>query len=276
MAHQENELPSVNERLFTNRRIGAKGTTIRMHRALRSMNFRRSIVMTMVLLPLIFSFALWVSMEPITSLWAKIFDFWIWKLELKGHVSYLPLSIFGQQVYIPYPNLPIIEPTSADVWMNLLVSIFILVVSLFLPKRYAPALYLLRAAMAIQISASAYFLWRPEGLPYDIGNYVAGMLVVGLYIMLLITPMLAAIYYVFGFAFWRKLVATVLILGYFVIALPFQYLVHAIIICYWSPLFMPLLYLLFGALLNVLMFVSWYSWAMTWRGKDREIQAITV
>jgi hypothetical protein len=42
-------------------------------------------------------------------------------------------------------------------------------------------------------------------------------------------------------------------------------MLHAYIIHEWTLLFLPLMYLLFGTLLDVLMFVSMYAFGMSWR-----------
>lgn len=261
---------TINEKLLISRLTGAKGTPIRMHRALRSLNLTASMWATIILLPALVSFLLWANLEPITNLWATVFDFWIWKLKLGGHVSYLGMSFFGQSLYIPYPDLPVTNPSQFAVWLNLLISVLLLAVSALLSKGYLPLIYIIRAALMVQMSASIYFFIVPEGLPYALSNYIAGMLIVGLYITFLVSPILAFIYYVFDFGLVRKLIVTALMVSYFVVVLPFQYMVHAMIFSSWSMLFMPVMYLLFGALLNVLFLVSWYSWAMTWRGDDNQ------
>lgn len=267
----------IEERLLESRQSGAKGTQIRMHRALRSMDLGFLTWATMIALPIFFSFVLWMSLEPITSLWATVFDFWLWKLKIDAHVSYLGMEFFGQLLYIPFPDLPTSTPSMTAVWINLVIAIVMMAVTIFLPKSQLPMVYIFRAALFIQMSASVFFFVQPEGLPYDLAHYIGGMLTVGLYIMFLATPLLALIYYVFDFSFMRKFISTILILGYFTLVLPFQYMVHALIISYCSMLFMPTLYLLFGALLNMLMFVGWYSWAMTWRPRNgEEVQALAL
>ncbi|MBY0544590.1 MAG: hypothetical protein K2Q14_03460 [Gammaproteobacteria bacterium] len=117
---------------------------------------------------------------------------------------------------------------------------------------------------------SIFFLINPDSPPYELSNYIKGMLNLGIYLLLLLAPLLTLIYYIFDFAFWRKFAVTFFIIAYFIIALPLQYMLQALIISSVSMLFMPVLYLLFGALLDTLMFVGWYSWAMTWAGREKQ------
>jgi hypothetical protein len=112
----------------------------------------------------------------------------------------------------------------------------------------------------------------PDAFPYNLAEYISSALVMGIYVMFFIPVMLALLYYIFDFAFWRKLVMTALIMGHFILFLPFQYMLHALVISSWSFLFLPLLYLLFGLLLDTLMFISWYSFAMTWRSQEKDTQ----
>ncbi len=255
-------------KLFRHRHTGTHGTEIYMHRALRRITLSPSALLAIGLLPILFNLLLWTHVEFITGLWAQIFDFWIGKLQLDGQVSYTGMAFLGKQIEIPYPDLLTSLPSPSAILFNILISVSLFALTYFIPKNYLPATYVVRAALLIQLSASLYFILNPQHPPYELSGYISGMLAVGLYMILLVTPLLAMIYYIFNFPLWRKLIVTMLILGFFVIALPFQYMLYALIISSASMLFMPVLYLLFGALLNTLMFVSWYAWAMTWMGKN--------
>ena len=62
---------------------------------------------------------------------------------------------------------------------------------------------------------------------------------------------------------------TALMILYFMLALPMQYLMHGLIFHHFSLLFLPLLYLVFGIFIDVMMFVALYSWGMSWDTPDR-------
>ncbi len=264
------EKQTTASRTFWNyRHTGAHGTTIRMHRALRKLRFSPSMLMAMILLPLIFDMTLWMNLEIITGVWADIFNFCIAKLNLDGHVSYESIRLLRHEVLMPYPDLMASPPFSITLWVNLFITALFLLLSAFVPKNWLPFTYLARAGLLIQISASLYFFFNPDQPPHNLAPYILGTLTFGMYLLFFIAPLLALVYYIFDIALWRKCIVTALIISYFIVALPFQYMAHATIISSGSMLFMPVLYLLFGVLLDTLMFVGWYSWAMSWSGKKR-------
>ena len=51
-----------------------------------------------------------------------------------------------------------------------------------------------------------------------------------------------------------------LVLGYFAVMLPFKVVLHALILQHFSVIFMPVLYLCFGAIFDLMVFVALYSW----------------
>jgi hypothetical protein len=82
------------------------------------------------------------------------------------------------------------------------------------------------------------------------------------YVVMLTTPvMLAMGYYILNQHLAIKLLHTILILGFFAIMVPHQVLAQAFIMQHLSVLFMPVLYICFGAVFDALVFVALYSWA---------------
>jgi hypothetical protein len=260
--------PDLSAKLLKYRHTSTQGTTIRMHRALRSLSFTRGRLLTMLLLPLFFDLVLYFNIDSILHFWSESFTFLIDRLRPEGHLATLTVAFPTGSLDIPFPDLPTFAPSSFAIWMNIAVSIMLFVLSGLIPKNLMPLIYLLRAALLIQISASVYFLVSPGGGLYSMGSYITCMLGVGIYLIFLVSPLLAVIYYIFDFPFWRKFVVTTLVISYFIFVLPLQYMLHAIVINSWGLLFMPLLYLMFALLLDTLMFVCWYSWAMTWRPRN--------
>ncbi len=260
-----NATPLTEAENHKQRHTGTRGTLIKQHHALRSLTLGRSFVLAVILLPLLFDGLLWVKLDSIIWLWERVFHFWVVKLGTGGQVLYTDIAIPGRVLYIPFPNLPTSIPSLAALKVNLVNCVLIFIFSVFIPKRFLPLTYLLRALLVIQISASVYFFINPDSFPYDLAEYISDALVLGIYLMFLVPLLLAMIYYIFDFALWKKIMATTLIIGYFIIFLPFQYMMHAFIISSCSLLFMPVLYLFFGLLLDTLMFVALYAWAMSWR-----------
>ncbi len=265
----ENKAALFQAKLLQYRQTGTHGTRIRMHRALRHISLSPTTIFSIIVLPVFFDALLWTHLDTITQLWGRWFGFWIGHLQPDAHVAYASTAFLGRQLDVPYPDLMAALPSKAAVQINLIAALLILLPTGLISKKYLPVTYLLRAAILIQISSSVYFMLRPDHLPYAMGSYVSGMLSLGLYLMLLTSPLLALIYYIFDFPVWRKFMVTATMIGYFLLVLPMQYMLHALIMSKGSMLFMPLLYLLFGALLNILMFVSCYALAMTWRAREK-------
>ncbi|MEI7669952.1 MAG: hypothetical protein WCJ33_07710, partial [Pseudomonadota bacterium] len=88
-------------------------------------------------------------------------------------------------------------------------------------------------------------------------------LALGIYLLFIIPIIMALIYYIFEFSLLKKIVITALMLVYFILFLPFQYMLHAVIINAFTLIFLPVLYLNFGLMVDILMFIGWYSFAMS-------------
>ena len=80
--------------------------------------------------------------------------------------------------------------------------------------------------------------------------------------ILLAIPVLMALgYYPLQISWQAKVVHTLLILMFFGVMVPQQALVHLLILQHLSVVFMPVLYLCFGALFDMMVFVALYAWA---------------
>ncbi|NBX02647.1 MAG: hypothetical protein EBR02_01005 [Alphaproteobacteria bacterium] len=262
-----NDVQTLSEKLIKQRHIGVRGTKILKHRALRRMPLSSAALQTAILLPLLLDIILWFNFDTIAAFWTNIINFWMDKMNLGYSAAHFDMTVLRRTIAIPYPDLPTLYPTTAFVIENLIVSLVLALVTFVIPRVNMPAIYLLRASILIHCTSIAYFLISPNSFPYDIGNYVSGMLALGQYLLFIIPPLMGLLFYVLDFPLWRKMVVTALMLGFFIILFPLQYLLYAMMLASWTMLFMPLLYIMFGPLLNTLMFVCWYSWAMTWRGK---------
>ena len=70
-------------------------------------------------------------------------------------------------------------------------------------------------------------------------------------------------YYILNQGLLSKLFHTALILAFLVLMVPHQVLAQAFIMQHLSVLFMPVLYICFGAVFDALVFVALYSWAVS-------------
>src|SRR6476620_11123047 len=86
---------------------------------------------------------------------------------------------------------------------------------------------------------------------------------IGYGVMVATPVMLAMGYYILNQSLLVKLLHTVLILAFFTILIPHQVLAQAFIMQHLSVLFMPVLYICFGAVFDALIFVALYSWGVS-------------
>jgi hypothetical protein len=259
---------TLNEKMLKQRSMGVKGTKILKHRALRSMTLSNSAMQTAILLPIFINVILWFNLDTIAALWSDIISYWMDKLNLGYGVAHMGMKIWARDISIPYPAVPTTFPSESTVLTNLIYSTIFALVSFMLPRVHMPVIYLLRASLLIHGTSVLYFYFWPESFPYDLGSYVGGMMGLGLYLLGLAPVLLALLYYVLDFPLWRKVVVTLAMIAFFIILFPFQYMLYSLMLASWTMLYMPLLYIMFGPLLNTLMFVCWYSCAMTWRSKN--------
>ncbi|MGE5491330.1 MAG: hypothetical protein ACM31P_08630 [Actinomycetota bacterium] len=178
------------------------------------------------------------------------------------HVPY-PVPLLGSmdllQLEVPRP-----PPTPADWLANLILMTGAFAASLRLPPQGLPLAYLLRLVVGLHGVSLAYFAVAAEHFPYGIGDHTGSLYRFTMVLVALLPAMLAGTFYVIEPSWPRRLAATLLMVGYFALTLPFKLLAHAAIIDLLSPLAMPVLYLVFGPPLDILLLVALYSWAITW------------
>ncbi len=130
----------------------------------------------------------------------------------------------------------------------------------WMSDRQVPLKYLVRMLCVVQASALLFFMFVPTNFPYSMTGHLASMLNAGFYLMLGIPPLLALGWGVLRVPLHQKLLYPALMLLYFTLMLPHKALLHAVVVLHFSALYMPLLYLCFGAVLDLMVFVALYSW----------------
>jgi hypothetical protein len=77
--------------------------------------------------------------------------------------------------------------------------------------------------------------------------------------------LVAFTYFIFDFPLWQKLLLASMLLLHLAVFLPLQAVVHAWVVYRGSLLTLPMLFLVFGVLLDVFVYVALYGWGMSWR-----------
>jgi len=130
----------------------------------------------------------------------------------------------------------------------------------FFSDRFRPLRTSLRALCLIHLSACVYFFWTPASFPYSISKHLQAQMDMGYYFMWIIPPMLALGWGLLKVPVYQKLISPCLVLAYFALMLPHKLLLQALILEHLSILFMPMLFLCFGSLLDLWIFVALYAW----------------
>lgn len=246
------------------RRFG--DSAVKLHRAIYQIRLSKANLIMSLLLPLVFNFLLLVLLAPILRLWHALFAFWLAKLTPGIAVTVHAIDLGKYMLSLSAPA-PVAGAPSAAMWWGTLIGcvLIFLVTRLISPNRFLPLTYIIRACLLIQASALIYFYCWPTQFPYDATGYLVNALTMALIFLFMVPWILGVTYYIFSFSLLQNAALTGLILGYFVLALPMQYLLHAYALHHLSLLYLPLFYLVFGIFLDVMMFVALYSWGMSWR-----------
>ena len=151
-------------------------------------------------------------------------------------------------------------PSSITLLATAAVALGGLALSLNMKNKTLPLKYPLRIVCVVQLVALLYFWFLPGSFPYSVARHSEELMTIGYTVMLATPVMLAVGYYILNQSLLIKLFHTVLILGFFAIMVPHQVLAQAFIMQHLSVLFMPMLYICFGAVFDALVFVALYSW----------------
>jgi len=77
----------------------------------------------------------------------------------------------------------------------------------------------------------------------------------------------ALTYYLLNFSLAQKVFLTFVTMAHLALFVPQQYMLHVYLL-HGSVLFMPLLYFVFGPFLDILAFIGFYSWGMSWHASE--------
>jgi hypothetical protein len=249
------------------RHTGWRGQRILPHRAFRSVDFgwRDPLVNSTLVILLT---GAWLAVLPsVGELWFRIYRWWHAFLGMEGSVAMAPQKWGAIRFSLP-TVLAAAGPPDLKIWISTAaVTLLAFWVSFGLGEEHLPWAYLLRFVALVQGTALAYFAFAAARFPHDLPSYLVGMLYFGAIFTTMLPLILGFSYFLFDFSLLQKLALTLCCMAWLTIFLPFQYMLHAWII-HASVLFMPILYFMFGPFLDVLVFVSLYSWGMSWRSES--------
>lgn len=248
----------------------AQRTPPTSHRALAQLRFPRRRWLHVLLLPALICAALVLASNAILRLWAAALNAGLLALGLNGVVVIEPLhwaALESGRIFTA--DVPSAAPSAEQLMVGVLVVVVLGLVSVLVSADRAPLRYLLRALVICHTASLVFFGLLGGRLPYSLGDHVSAGMTVAWVFMLLVPWLHAGSFHVFGFGLWRKAAITLTTLAVLTLLVPLQYLFHVAVIQPYSLLQLPVLYLFGGLMLEVMVFVSLYAWAMSWDEPER-------
>ena len=250
------------------RRRGVRGGVIPQHRAMAGLAATPMVAVNALAIPLVLAVGLMYVLPTITELWGTLFRLLAAPLGFQGPV--LARVVTVGDVYalaIPYVDVAAAWPTGRALTIGAVATVVVLAATFALPPAFTPARYALRALVAVQTVATGYFAFATPPYPYRLPDYLIGFMSTAAAVLVLTPLLLGATFFLFQLALWRKLLLAVLLVAHLAVLFPLQALVHAYLIVHGTLLVMPVLFLVFGLLVESFVFVAFYGWGMSWTGR---------
>ncbi len=265
VGREDKRLPADLEAI---RHRGWRGGVITPHRAFVRLRLTPRSVVESAAIALLGT-ASWIALLPaVGRFWGYIFGFWAARLELKSEVILVPQG-WGSHIHFALPCFGLAAgPASGTAWwITSGVTVLAFIASFLLAEEALPWAYLIRAFCLLQATALGYFAVASARFPHDLPGYTVSMLVFSCILIGLVPALYAFTFYSLNFSLVQKLFLTVATVTHLVLFVPQQYMLH-IYLVHASVLFMPVLYFVFGPFLDILAFVGFYSWGMSWKAPE--------
>ncbi|MBW4047827.1 MAG: hypothetical protein HIU89_07800 [Proteobacteria bacterium] len=226
------------------------------HRAMRSTRLRLGALLQSLTWAILFTALLLWGKEPLMHWWAEVILFW------GGHLG-IPLHAgrgeSGLLLWIQVAATSVM-PTRGIVLATTAAVIALYGATFWMPDAMTPLKYLIRTLCVVQATAILFFTFEPSLFTYTIPGHLQAILNAGYGVMLAVPALLALGYGVLPIRGGERFLHTAGVLAYFALMVPHMAVLHAIVLQHLSVLFMPLLYLCFGVVFDVMIFVALYSW----------------
>jgi hypothetical protein len=248
------------------RSTGAQGGRIDPHRAIATIDLhRRDVILAaacFAVATLLYALALpWLG-----RLWTAAFEALSAPLGMGGAVGQRVTSIASlTQVAVPYFVAQASAPSRTEWWITLVVTVVVVLCTIPMRSRTLPLAYALRFAAAIQATALLFFAVAPARFPYDLAGYVSGMMLVGAMLIGIVPLVLALTFYLIDVGWTRKVALTVLVMTHLAVLVPLQYALQSVVIVHASLIVLPLCFVMFGLLPEIMVLVALFGWGMSWR-----------
>jgi hypothetical protein len=249
--------PALRSALDALERARRRTRRARPHRALVRLAVAPYLVQV-ILLPAFF-ITLLLEREPwLVAFWREFVMTWADLLKIPVMASERPAGLGELRLVWQFVESPTLLPSRAALATALAVAIAALAATFAMPDRWLPVKYFVRILCALlAVSVAVFFA---GGFPYSIGDHARVLSGGGFVLIATIPIMLALGYYVLRVPLALKIFHTALVMGYFVVLVPLQVVVHLLLLQYLTLVVMPVLFLIFGTLLDFVLFIALYSW----------------
>jgi len=243
------------------RETGAQGGRIDPHRSIATMELGLVDVLIAIALAGAFVAVYVNSLRLVGEWWTRAFTWLAGPLGLHGAIGQRETMLAS----VPFFTAPVGPPGILGWSVGLLLTILAGLASIPMRGRWLPLGYALRFAVAIQATALLFFAAVPAHFPYGLAEYTGGMMAIGSTIIGLVPVLYGLTLYLMDIGWTRKALLTVLTMGHLLVLVPLQYALQAALIAHASLLVLPLCFIMFGMLPEVMVIVALFGWGMSWR-----------
>lgn len=235
----------------------------RQHRAISRITVEPYLLAEAIILPILLCGILLLAEPYLMTFWRDTIIFWTSRMDIPLQAQQHAPTIGGLRFeWINAINSSLMPDFTAKL-VSALVTFLLFALTTRMSSKLLPLKYLLRILCTVQTVALAFFSYLPSQFPYSIPDHMRDLISMG-YMLILAIPVLMAIgFFVLHFPLVSKVTNSLAILGYFVVMTPFKVVLHAVLLYHLSLLYMPLLYICFGAVFDVLIFVALYSFVVS-------------
>jgi hypothetical protein len=241
----------------------ARNVKVRPHRAITPLKVTPWLLTQAIVLPVLLCGLLLWAKPLLLEFWRNCILFWSAGLSLPFGLS-TRLNEAGQYALaLSNVSEDALMPSTTTLLVTTVVTLVGFVFSMRMRDAALPLKFPLRIVCVVQLITLAYFWLTPSAFPYSVARHSEELMTIG-YVVMLATPLMLGVgYYILNQSLLVKLFHTALILLFFAVMIPHQVLAQAFIMQHLSVLFMPVLYICFGAVFDALVFVALYSWAVS-------------
>ena len=248
------------------RSTGAQGGRIDPHRAIATIDLHQRDLLLAAAFFLVATIGYGLALPSLGHLWTAAFQWLSTPLGMAGTVGQRVTSIASlTRIGVPFFAAQASAPSRMAWWITLVVTVVVVLCTIPMRSSTLPLAYALRFAAAIQSTALLFFALVPARFPYDLAGYVSGMMLIGAMLIGIVPLVLALTFYLIDVGWTRKLALTLLVMAHLAVLVPLQYALQSVLIVHASLIVLPLCFVMFGLLPEIMVLVALFGWGMSWR-----------